>query len=200
MNCLTEMLGTWPQLRHNVSPERGQVSQTTIVGVRFGLNFSKHEHRGTMIPHPICRSYTSLTYVFVASLLAAFPALADPVAAPAASTPPAATTAATPAAATTPKDQGARFGQALGAVEICFGSKITDKAKALGDAFTGADQDAFKAQAAKIYEAWRAVKNCANQRDPNQCKIIMDKSCATAEAEIGASGSMVAGLVEFMKH
>ena len=85
-------------------------------------------------------------------------------------------------------------------LEICYGSKITDKAKTLGDAYQGADQDAFKAQAAKVYEAWHAVKNCANQRDPNQCKIIMDKSCAIAEAEIGASGSVMPGLVDFMKH
>jgi hypothetical protein len=97
------------------------------------------------------------------------------------------------------KDAGARYGQALGAIEICHGSKVTDKAKALGAGFEGADQDAFKAQAAKIYEAWHAVKSCANQRDPNQCKIIMDKSCETAEAEIGANGKVLPGLVEFMK-
>ena len=99
----------------------------------------------------------------------------------------------------TAKDAGARYGQALGALEICHGSKLTDKAKAMGDAYQGTDHEAFKAQAAKVYQAWHAVKTCANQRDPNQCKIIMDKSCETAEAEIGAAGKIMPGLVEFLK-
>jgi hypothetical protein len=97
-------------------------------------------------------------------------------------------------------EAGARYGQALGAVEICYGSKVTDKARALDASFTGADQEAFKTQAAKVFEAWRKVKVCANQFDPNQCKIIMDKSCLGAEAEIGDNGSAIPGLVEFMKH
>lgn len=97
-------------------------------------------------------------------------------------------------------EAGARYGQALGALEICHGSKITAKAKGMGDVFTGADHDAFKAQAGKVYQAWHAVKTCAKQIDPNQCKIIMDKSCETAEAEIGAAGKIMPGLVEFAKH
>lgn len=103
-------------------------------------------------------------------------------------------------AAISAKNAGARYGHALGAVEICYGSKVTDAAKAMADRFSGADRDAFQAQAGKVYEAWHAVKNCANQNDPNQCKIIMDKSCAAAEAEIGAAGSAMPGLVEFAKH
>lgn len=106
---------------------------------------------------------------------------------------------AQPPAPPSAKDAGARFGQALGVLEICHGSTLTGKAKSLGEAFTGADQVAFKAEAAKVYQAWNGVKACANQSDPNQCKIIMDKSCAAAEAEIGASGTAVPGLVEFMK-
>ena len=99
-----------------------------------------------------------------------------------------------------PKDAGARYGQALGAVEICFGSKVTGKATALGNAYTGMAHDDFEAQSAKIFESWIKVKNCADPRDPNMCKIIMDKSCATAEAEIGAAGTAIPGLVEFVKH
>ena len=118
-----------------------------------------------------------------------------PAAAPAAE----ATPNSASATALLPKEAGARYGQALGAVEICFGSKVTDKAKTLGDAFTGADQDSFKAQAGKVFEAWNKVKNCSNPTDPNQCKIIMDKSCASAEAEIGAGGNVMPGLVEFAK-
>lgn len=103
-------------------------------------------------------------------------------------------------AALTPREAGARYGQALGAVEICFGSKVTPAASALSQSYSGADQDTFKAQAAKIFDAWAKVKACVDQADPNKCKIIMDKSCLAAEAEIGANGSAVPGLVEFAKH
>jgi hypothetical protein len=95
---------------------------------------------------------------------------------------------------------GARYGQALGALEVCYGSKLTDKGKALEASFTGADQDKFKAQAAKIFDMWQKIKGCTNQRDPNQCKIIMDKSCLAAENEIGQTGTAMPGLVEFLKH
>ncbi|MBK9079382.1 MAG: hypothetical protein WBP38_09545 [Hyphomicrobium sp.] len=98
------------------------------------------------------------------------------------------------------REAGARYGQALGAIEICHGSKVTAAGDALGQNFTGADHDVFKAQAAKVFEAWRQVKACSNAADPNTCKIIMDKSCATAEQEIGPSGTVMPGLVEFMKH
>lgn len=112
--------------------------------------------------------------------------------------PPAA--AISPKDALSPKDAGARYGQALGAVEVCFGSKVTDQTKRLENSYSGSDQETFKAQAAKIYEAWRKVKSCADQVDPNRCKIIMDKSCLAAEAEIGAEGNVVPGLVDFVKH
>lgn len=94
---------------------------------------------------------------------------------------------------------GARYGQALGAVEICIGSTITDKAKALGDAFKDGDLETYKKQAAKVYDTWLKVKDCRKD-DPNQCKIIMDKSCEAAEAEIGPKGTAMPGLVEFLRH
>ena len=107
---------------------------------------------------------------------------------------------ATPVSTISARDAGARYGQALGAVEVCFGSKITAKAHALSATYSVADQDAFKAQTAKIFDAWIKVKGCTDQGDPNTCKIVMDKSCLAAEGEIGASGSAIPGLVEFAKH
>ena len=104
--------------------------------------------------------------------------------------------AATPMA---PKDAGARYGQALGVLEVCYGSKLTDKAKTLEGTYTGADLETFKAQAAKVYEAWVKVRGCTNQKDPNTCKIIMDRSCQAAQAEIGANGTAFAGLVDFAR-
>ena len=104
------------------------------------------------------------------------------------------------AAPPTAKDTGLRYGQALGVLEVCYGSKLTDKAKALEQTYSGADLEAFKAAAASVYEAWVKVRACTNQKDPNTCKIIMDRSCQMAEAEIGPAGNAMAGLVEFLKH
>ncbi len=100
----------------------------------------------------------------------------------------------------TPREAGARYGQALGALEVCYGSKLTAKAEAMPAAYTGADLEAFKAEAAKIFDAWAAVRGCTKQNDPNQCKIIMDKSCLTAQSEIGADGTAMPGLVDFLKY
>lgn len=104
------------------------------------------------------------------------------------------------AAPLTAKDAGQRYGQALGALEVCHGSKLTAKADGLSQSYSGAELEAFKAAAAGVFEAWNGVKNCVNAADPNQCKIIMDKSCLAAEAEIGATGKALAGLVDFAKH
>jgi hypothetical protein len=98
-----------------------------------------------------------------------------------------------------PREAGARYGQALGAVEVCFGAKVTAKAAGLTNSYAGADQAAFKAEAAKILNAWVKVKGCVDQADPNRCKIIMDKSCLAAEAEIGPEGRALQGLVDFAK-
>lgn len=103
-------------------------------------------------------------------------------------------------AATAAKDAGIRYGQALGVLEVCYGSKLTDKARALEQTYSGADLETFKASAATVYEAWVKVRACTNQKDPNTCKIIMDRSCQMAEEEIGPAGSAMAGLVEFRKH
>ncbi len=119
-------------------------------------------------------------------------------AAPDTATPDTATPAGAPAAATDARAAGARYGQALGAVEICVGSKVTDKAKGLGAAFKDGDLETYTQQAAKVYDTWLKVKDCRKD-DPNQCKIIMDKSCEAAETEIGPDGTVMPGLVEFLK-
>ena len=100
----------------------------------------------------------------------------------------------------TARDAGARYGQALGAIEVCYGSKITAKAHALSATYPAADQDAFKSQTAKIFNAWLKMKGCVDTTSPNSCKVVMDKSCLAAESEIGPAGSAIPGLVEFAKH
>jgi hypothetical protein len=100
----------------------------------------------------------------------------------------------------TPRDVGARYGQARGAVEVCTGTKTTDRVSALDAIYTGADLEAFKTQAAKIYDAWIKVKRCVGQDDPNQCAVIMDESCAAAITEIGPAGTVLPGLLEAAKH
>lgn len=99
-----------------------------------------------------------------------------------------------------PKDAGLRYGQAMGVLEVCYGSKLTEKGKALEKQYAGDDLESFKASAAKVYDAWVQVRGCTNQRDPNTCKIIMDKSCLAAESEIGPKGTALPGLVDFIPH
>ena len=48
------------------------------------------------------------------------------------------------AAPLTPKDAGQRYGQALGALEVCHGSKLTAKADGLSQSYSGAELEAFK--------------------------------------------------------
>lgn len=105
-----------------------------------------------------------------------------------------------PATELSPKYAGQRYGQALGVIEVCHGSKLTAKADGLPKSYSGAELEAFKAAAADVFEAWNGVKNCVNTRDPNQCKIIMDQSCLAAEGEIGGTGRALSGLVDFAKH
>ncbi len=124
--------------------------------------------------------------LFCTFVLALVPsAVAEPAAAPPAPS----------SAKLTPLEAGARYGQALGVLEICIGSKTTEKVAALQAAYTGDDAAIFKGQATKVYEAWVKVKNCTNKTDPNQCKIIMDRSCESAFKEIGPDGTAAPGLV-----
>jgi hypothetical protein len=110
--------------------------------------------------------------------------------------PEAAATVRAAIAGLSPRDVGARYGQARGALEICSGAKTTDMASALAALYQGDDLIAFQSQAAKIYEAWMKVKNCASLDDPSQCRMIVDESCAAAFAEIGPSGTALPGLLE----
>lgn len=100
-------------------------------------------------------------------------------------------------AALSASETGARYGQALGVIDVCIGSTLTDRAKTLEAQFSGDNLMAFRAQAAKVFDAWRAVRGCARPDDPNQCKIMMDASCAAAWREIGPSGTAIPGLVNF---
>jgi hypothetical protein len=135
------------------------------------------------------RGYRSLPMVLLAVAIGSGSAAAEP-------SDKAVASAKAAVAKLTPRDAGARYGQALGAIEVCVGTTLTEKASALGSVYTGADLEAFKAQSAKIYGAWIKVKHCVRQDDPNQCKVIMDESCTAAIAEIGPSGTALPGLLE----
>lgn len=109
------------------------------------------------------------------------------------------TRSAVSAAHLTPRDAGSRYGQALGAVEICAGTKVTDRASALSALYSGADLKEFNTQEKKIYDAWMKVKHCVREDDPNQCKVIVDESCAAAMTEIGPTGTAMPGLLEISR-
>jgi hypothetical protein len=95
----------------------------------------------------------------------------------------------------TPYDAGSRYGQALGAVEICPGAQTTTKVPALNTLYTDENLKTFNAQARKIYEAWIKLKQCTLLDDPGECKVIVDESCAAALSEIGSSGTVLPGLL-----
>jgi hypothetical protein len=105
-------------------------------------------------------------------------------------------TARLPIEQLTPYDVGSRYGQALGAVEICHGVGTTAKVPPLNTLYNGADLKSFKAQATKIYDAWIKLKQCSLVDQPSECKVIVDESCAAAISEIGPSGTVLPGLVE----
>lgn len=96
----------------------------------------------------------------------------------------------------TPHDAGSRYGQALGAIEICPGTQTTVKVPALNRIYTGADLQAFQAQAFRIYNAWIKLKQCATVEDPSECRVVIEESCAAATIEIGPSGTVFPGLLE----
>lgn len=94
------------------------------------------------------------------------------------------------------KDAGARYGEAAGAVLVCYGLRITPQVADLRARYQGADLAEFDAQAGKILQAWREALNCLHAEGPNDCKVSQQWSCRQALQEIGPSGSAVRGLVE----
>ena len=94
------------------------------------------------------------------------------------------------------KDAGARYGEAAGAVLVCYGLKITPQVAELRGRYQGADLAEFDAQAGKVLKAWRETLNCEHAEGPNDCKVSQQWSCRQAMQEIGPSGSEVRGLVE----
>ncbi|MBS0253131.1 MAG: hypothetical protein JSR78_18890 [Proteobacteria bacterium] len=106
------------------------------------------------------------------------------------------TRAAIAATNLTPYDIGSRYAQARGASETCAGGKMTDKAAVLPSVYSGAELDVFNAQEKKIYDAWMRAKHCSQDDPSNQCKLVIDESCAAAISEIGPSGSALPGLFE----
>jgi hypothetical protein len=93
------------------------------------------------------------------------------------------------------KEAGARYGEAAGAVLVCYGLKITPQVADLRARYQGDDLTEFDAQAGKILKVWRETLNCQHADGPNDCKVSQQWSCRQAMEEIGPSGSAVRGLV-----
>jgi hypothetical protein len=94
------------------------------------------------------------------------------------------------------KEAGARYGEAAGAVLVCYGLKITPHVADLRARYQGDDLTEFDAQAGKILKVWRETLDCQHADGPNDCKVSQQWSCRQAMEEIGPSGSAVRGLVE----
>jgi hypothetical protein len=123
-------------------------------------------------------------------------ALASPSLAAAPATTEATDSARSAVAQMTPHDVGSRYGQALGAIEICPGMQTTVKVPALNTLYADGDLQTFQAQASKIYNAWIKLKQCATVDDPRECRVVVEESCAAAIIEIGPSGTVFPGLLE----
>jgi hypothetical protein len=94
------------------------------------------------------------------------------------------------------KEAGARYGEAAGAVLVCYGLKITPQVADLRARYQGDDLTEFDAQAGKILKVWRETLNCQHADGPSDCKVSQQWSCRQAMEEIGPTGSAVRGLVE----
>jgi hypothetical protein len=101
----------------------------------------------------------------------------------------------------TPQEAGLRYGQASGVAAACPSTIMTPKAEALRQLFKGADNEAFKAEAAKTFEVWTKALGCSNidaetGRQNATCRHLKTISCRQAYGEIGPEGSVMPGLLE----
>ena len=97
-------------------------------------------------------------------------------------------------------EAGARYGQANAGAKFCPGGKITAKATALSEAYTGADAESFKSEAKKVTDAWDTAFACIevdpDSRRTTQCRKMRLTSCRQAWIEIGPEGRNVPGLLD----
>lgn len=95
-----------------------------------------------------------------------------------------------------PREAGARHGQAMGVVLLCYGLKTTPALDRLPEKYTGTDRAAFDDESRKVIAAWQDAGSCQQQRDPNICRLTYEWSCSAAVREIGPDGTVLPGLVE----
>jgi hypothetical protein len=99
------------------------------------------------------------------------------------------------AAGSSPREDGARYGQAIGATLMCYKLETTDEFTALKTRYSGSELNVFSAEAEKIITAWRTVQTCGKAGGPNSCRLTQVWSCQEALREIGPNGSALPGLV-----
>lgn len=98
-----------------------------------------------------------------------------------------------------PREDGARYGQAIGATLMCYKLETTDELAALKTRYSGSELNVFSAEAEKIVAAWRAVQTCKTAGGPNSCRLTQVWSCEEAVREIGPNGSALPGLVRIKR-
>lgn len=98
-----------------------------------------------------------------------------------------------------PKLAGARYGQALGASLVCPFVHLLPGADNLMSRYSGADLEAFKAEARQVALVWNKTLACDPTADINRCRVLSEKSCSEAIREIGPGGIAEPGLIEFRK-
>jgi hypothetical protein len=97
-------------------------------------------------------------------------------------------------------DAAQHYGLAAAAAEFCPAGKLTGKAKALADAYTGDEAALFKAEVEKIREAWKSGTACdAAAMDTPQlsmCRTMHLRSCRAAWGQVGPGGRTMPDLID----
>lgn len=102
----------------------------------------------------------------------------------------------------TVKDLGVRHGQAIAAVRICPGARLTVKVATLGTNLTRPDLAVFRDESDRILTAWASAFSCrdvdpAQTREINGCRRAKILSCNQTWREIGPEGTELPGLIQF---
>ncbi len=93
------------------------------------------------------------------------------------------------------EEAGARYGQARGAALVCRGLAAGPRLEKLRANYAGEDRAVFDRRAEEIVKAWRKMVSCEEAPEINMCRLLKERNCHDAEAQIGPGGSAVPGLV-----
>ena len=96
-------------------------------------------------------------------------------------------------------EAGVRYGQALGAMAVCRGVQVTIEARMLRARFQGPQLELFDRRAAEVSRLWARMASCVEAPEINMCRLVKERNCMDAEAQIGPRGSAIPRLIEMIR-